>query len=57
MHSIQENQLIQQDQISEQYKLLIRIVTAKIRKLLRKLDRDFLQLNAGLQSFLGNLSC
>ena len=48
IYVLKENQLMQQEQIKEQYELinLTRVETAKNEKLFRKLDYDLLQLNA-----------
>ena len=47
IHLLKENELLQQQQIKEQYELLnlTRVETAGNRKLLRKSDRELLQLN------------
>ena len=48
IYVLKENHLIQQDQIKEQYELLnlTRVEPAEKRKLLKKLDRELLQVNS-----------
>ena len=54
---LKENQVMQWEQIKKQYQLLnhSRVETVENEKLLRKLERDLLQLNANFIIFLEKL--
>ena len=53
MHLLKENQMVQQEQIKEQCVLfnVTGVETAENRKLLQKIDRELLQLNASVITF------